>query len=146
MELDPVVLMTVKDEHYSMESDSDWESLFPNGFSIAPITPNSGPAMSSTATTKVPSVYNQLWCLNQLRKAYMRPGWENDQCRDKQVHRCLNLLRQGILCNGDTTLEPTITVDHQGAKVTGASGYDVKHVCRDWTKVRAATEQRLVDV
>ena len=88
-------------------------------------------------------MYNQLYCLNRLRKIFMNPGWEEDKCKDRQVHRCLNLLRRGLLCNGDTALEPTITVEHEGAKETGASGYDVKHICRDWTKVRAATEQRL---
>jgi hypothetical protein len=137
---EPVVLKTVRDAHYGMDADSDWASLFPEGFSLDPIT---NASLSQEVISKVPSVYNQLFCLNRLRKIFMNPGWEEDKCKDRQVHRCLNLLRQGLLCNGDTALEPTITVEHEGAKETGASGYDVKHVCRDWTKIRAATEQRL---
>lgn len=139
--VEPVILETVRDTHYGMDADDDWNSLFPNGFSLEPIT--NATFLNFEAAAKVPSVYNQLYCLNRLRKIFMNPGWEGDRCKDRQVHRCLNLLRQGILCNGDTALEPTVTVGHEGAKETGASGYEVEHVCTDWTKVRAATEQRL---
>lgn len=140
------MLLTVADDHYKMDAHNDWETLFPRGFSQSALSLVNSSQASRATSPKVPSMYNQLWCLNELRKIYMTPGWEKDTCRDKQVHRCLNLVRQGLLCNGDTALEPTVTLGNPGPKETaetGATGYDVKHVCRDWVKIRAATEELL---
>lgn len=51
---------------------------------------------------------------------------------------CLNFLRQAILCNCDTTLDPLVTViDRDGTMTTGTDGLGVTHVCRDWSQVYA---------
>jgi hypothetical protein len=95
------------------------------------------------ALVRVPSVYNQLWCLNNLRHIWATPGWQDDICRDKQVHRCMNILRQALLCNGDTAIEPVVEIRDEDGKLIdrGATGTDVVHVCRDWTRIREATEK-----
>jgi hypothetical protein len=56
----------------------------------------------------------------------------------------MNMLRQALLCNADTSLEPVVTITGaEGAKETGATGVDVVHVCRDWTKIREVMRQRI---
>ncbi|KAF6756976.1 hypothetical protein DFP72DRAFT_892862 [Ephemerocybe angulata] len=139
IEHEPVILVSYKDGKYKLDADDEWASMFPRGLSLERTT-NTSRTASPHKTLRIPSLYNQLWCLNTLRQIHMTPGWANDGCRDRQVHTCLNLLRQGALCTGDTALEPPVDRNHSPYKVPG---YQVEHVCRDWAKVRAVTEAML---
>lgn len=118
-----------------MLADEDWESLMPDGYHYGFIR------LNSSSKPLEPSIYHQLHCLNTLRKIYMEPGWASDDQKSWNVRKCLNFIRQAILCNGDITLEPSFeyTLD-DGRHVPGAHGMDVAHKCRDWTRVRTFTE------
>lgn len=142
IELEPVGYQTIQHTNYRIEADDEWKSLFPEEYSLQPI-PNATILRERSLAT-VPALYNELWCLNRLREIFLSPGWQNDTCRDKQVHRCMNMLRQALLCNADTSLETVVTITGaEGVKETGATGVDVVHVCRDWTKIREIMRQRI---
>jgi hypothetical protein len=143
IDLDPVAFLAVNHESYRIHMDDQWKSMFPKGYPLEPITDPS--ILPQRALVKVPALYNHLWCLNRLREIFMSPGWENDTCKDKQVHRCLNLVRQSMMCAGDSTLEPALDLmNEEGEPERSATGIDILHVCRDWTQIRNVTEQRFL--
>ncbi|EIM87001.1 uncharacterized protein STEHIDRAFT_56128, partial [Stereum hirsutum FP-91666 SS1] len=73
------------------------------------------------------SMLHQMHCLQIVRGAIIRCD------ADVHVHHWLNMLRQGILCSADSTLDPLYyAVD--GTPV-GAAGIGIKHVCRDWEAI-----------
>jgi hypothetical protein len=45
------------------------------------------------------------------------------------IRHCIDLLRQGLMCNADTTLE----LKEEG--VNGVHGFGVLHQCKDWTQL-----------
>ncbi|KAI1345902.1 hypothetical protein F5Y01DRAFT_320303 [Xylaria sp. FL0043] len=51
------------------------------------------------------------------------------------MRHCIDYIRQGIMCGGDTTLEE---VDK---KVNGVHGFGVQHTCVDWEQLRQWTNQ-----
>lgn len=59
------------------------------------------------------------------------------------LQHCFEYLRQGILCSGDVALEGDQTTFPEG--FVGSDGWDAKHVCRDWTQVRAFLEENRAD-
>ena len=71
-------------------------------------------------------MFHQIHCLHIIRLALINGP------NDHSGH-CLNFLRQAILCNSDTTLDPLVT-DLDGM-TTGTDGLGVMHVCRDWSQV-----------
>lgn len=118
-----------------MNADQEWETLLP---------PNYVTGLLFHSTDKrrhFISVYYQISCLNSLRKLYMNPGWEDDIEKQDGAHHCLNVLRQAVLCNGDTTLEPSHSeLRSNGKEVAAASGMDVLHVCRNWEELKILSE------
>lgn len=69
----------------------------------------------------------------------MNPGWADDSAKQNTAHHCLNVIRQAVLCNGDTTLEPShLETLENGKSVAAASGMGVLHVCRDWEQLRTS--------
>lgn len=76
------------------------------------------------------SMFHQLHCLQMIRLALINGP------NDHSGH-CLNFLRQAILCNSDTTLDPVYT----NGSVSGSSGLGVTHICRDWSQVYAYIEE-----
>ncbi|KAF9527835.1 hypothetical protein CPB83DRAFT_855697 [Crepidotus variabilis] len=130
----PVVMEFKADYLYDIRSDGEWGSLLPQGYLDAKLT----------ADTLIPSVYNELDCLDNLRKIYMSPGWENNPEIDKLAHHCINVVRQAIICNGDITVESSVIQTLKDGRITpAATGMGVEHVCRDWTKVRQLTEEQI---
>jgi hypothetical protein len=116
-----------------MQSDSDWDSLFGSHKGFVRLDASSNPFE--------PSVYHQLHCLNGLRNIFMQPGWADNKNTNWHVNHCLNYLRQAILCNGDTTLEPSFLYRLKNGKYAPAAhGTGVVHECRDWTAVRRFAE------
>ena len=118
-------------QHYGMDADWEWETLLPSnyasGFQLNPADKQQHSI----------SVYHQIFCLGTLRKLYMNPGWEDDIKKQDRAHHCLNVLRQAVLCNGDTTLEPShLELHSDGKEVAAASGMDVLHVCRNWEELK----------
>jgi hypothetical protein len=58
-------------------------------------------------------------------------AWE-----EAHITHCLSYLRQMVLCNADTTLEPGARVLLSDGRQTVRSwAHGVQHECRDWTEV-----------
>ncbi|KAF9447769.1 hypothetical protein P691DRAFT_670776, partial [Macrolepiota fuliginosa MF-IS2] len=136
IKIDQVAQFVGANAHYGMGADDEWESLLPsNHFSGVRLDP-------TNVHRQYISVYHQLSCLNTLRQLYMNPGWENDTKKEGAAHHCMNILRQAVLCNADTTLEPShMEKLSNGKAVPAASGMDVFHVCRNWEQLRTLFER-----
>lgn len=135
-----VALMVESNELYDLDADDEWDSLTPAGFPFGFVR------MGDDARPFDVSVYHQVHCLDGLRHALIRYNWttaENDADMLWHVTHCLNMVRQSILCQADTTLEPSHfyrkTAIH--GNESAASGMDVLHVCKDWTRVRKYAEE-----
>ncbi|KAF8900264.1 hypothetical protein CPB84DRAFT_1962444 [Gymnopilus junonius] len=129
----PVAMIFVADKHYGMQADEEWESLFGDNSGFIRLDAVSNPFELS--------LYHQLHCLNGLRKLLIHPGWEGDEEKEWHFRHCLNFLRQAILCNGDTTLEPSFQYElENGTSVPASHGTNVAQECRDWTAVRSFVE------
>ncbi|KZV68914.1 hypothetical protein PENSPDRAFT_581724 [Peniophora sp. CONT] len=134
------------DQLYGLHEDSEWESLFPRGNGWLTLGPNN--------TMWVLSMYHQMHCLSVLRHAYVAaksgtlvytPGG-NGTGVEHHTNHCLTYLREFILCNADTTLEESYLIVHEnGFKEHGATGMDMVHRCRDWTKVRDYLEDNFAE-
>jgi hypothetical protein len=135
LDLKPVVQLVDANAHYGMSADEEWASLFPSNHATGIHLDSHGGAGQFI------SVYHQLSCLNALRKLYMNPGWAADQTKQDTVDHCLNVLRQAVLCNADTTLEHSHPeTKANGKEVAAASGMDVLHMCKNWEELRSSAE------
>ncbi|KAI0388942.1 hypothetical protein F5Y17DRAFT_166167 [Xylariaceae sp. FL0594] len=123
----------------SEATDRAWDEIFPAGGTFFPHPTN----ISERATF---SVYHQLHCLNGLSKGY----WANQiaasrgetlsdgdlpmDLRASHMRHCIDLLRQSLMCNGDTTLE---VVDKA---LGGVKAFGTEHAsCLDWNELREWT-------
>ncbi|TVY58743.1 Oxidase ustYa [Lachnellula cervina] len=118
-----------------------WRNIFPQegGFFVHP-------TVAPTRSTF--SVFHQLHCLNGIRGAY----WANQQAavmgkkladedlpvdiQPSHVRHCIDLLRQVLMCHGDTTLE---VVDEA---INGVHGFRTPHECIDWEQLKAWTSEQ----
>ena len=128
---------------YDIHNDDDWNTIFPNGYSTGFVRLGKG------AKFYEPSIYHQMHCLNILRQSIVHHDWSNATNQERvlwHVHHCLNMIRQAILCNADSTLEPSFFYRlNKGKNESAASGLDVLHTCRDWTQIRAYAESNFHD-
>lgn len=75
--------------------------------------------------TLVGTMFHQLHCVRTMRKLLA----EGDTVTDHHAQHCLRYLREEILCEANTTLEPgDFTTSNFTERRTGAT-----YVCRDWT-------------
>lgn len=95
---------------------------------------NDGPGYMMT-------VFHQLHCLSYLVEHFQR-GYGNNRLTEEVAHHsahCFNYIRQGIMCNADTTLE---------GKTDAGPGEGSEHECVDyeallnWTNAHAAYKWR----
>lgn len=132
---DSVAMIFKADTYYGMSSGREWDSLMPSGYHSGFIR------LNASSNPFEPSLYHQLHCLNNLREIYMEPGWTGDDNKEWHVKHCLNYLLRAVLCNGDTTLEPSFLYKLDDGRLVPAShGVNVTHRCRDWTTVRSVVE------
>lgn len=130
-----VAMVFKADIYYGMSSDKEWESLMPSGYHSGFIR------LNASSSPFEPSLYHQLHCLNNLRKIYMGPSWAGDDIKEWHVKHCLNFIFRAVLCNGDTTLEPSFQYElNDGRLIPATHGVNVTHRCRDWTVVRSFAE------
>ncbi|KAK7045125.1 hypothetical protein R3P38DRAFT_2766657 [Favolaschia claudopus] len=130
----PAAMKIEATEHYGLEADEDWVSLMPSrrGFGFV--------RLGERRLPLEPSIYHQLHCLSSLRQLVVH-GVSNDTETYWHIQHCLNSLRQAILCNADTTLEPSFMYqlsDHTSKPAS--SGMGVIHTCKDWTQIRSFVE------
>jgi Mycotoxin biosynthesis protein UstYa len=59
------------------------------------------------------------------------------------IPHCFDYIRQGLMCNADTTLEKSIVVD--GIIMRDVTGWDVQHECRDWDAIMKWSADRRTD-
>ena len=52
------------------------------------------------------------------------------------MRHCIDLLRQALMCHGDTTLE---VVDEE---INGVHGFRVEHQCIDWEQLKLWTSEQ----
>ncbi|CAI6333160.1 unnamed protein product [Periconia digitata] len=113
----------------SNATDEAWKSIFPRDgvfFKLPPTIPD-----RSTI-----SVFHQLHCLDSIRHSYWRYHAaavegkkldENDtpflEAGD-HVRHCIDLIRQGLMCTMDLTVEKD--------KKAGVRGFGTEHQCRNW--------------
>ena len=110
--------------HFSLYADDDWGTLFPKSSGFTDLGP-------SNRTFLVSSMH-QIHCLDVFRVAFVtnRTGMAH------HVQHCLHYMRQVVLCNADTTLEPAFAELHEGQWVYGANAVSSTHRCKDWTALR----------
>ncbi|KAF2176821.1 hypothetical protein K469DRAFT_605769, partial [Zopfia rhizophila CBS 207.26] len=114
-------------------TDAAWESLYPKLGTFF----THAPAIPSRSTF---SVFHQLHCLDGIRHAYwqaMNAALDGKQLSEKDflmmsspshVRHCIDLLRQGLMCNADRTIE---VKDDKG----GVLGFGTTHHCVDWKEL-----------
>ncbi|RPD61379.1 hypothetical protein L227DRAFT_622500 [Lentinus tigrinus ALCF2SS1-6] len=110
--------------HFSLHSDDDWGTLFPESSGFTDLGPNN--------RTFLVSFMHQLHCLDVFRVGFLtnRTGIAH------HVEHCLRYMRQVVLCYADTTLEPAHTGQRDGQWKHAASGVGSVHRCKDWTALR----------
>ena len=132
------VIDAEESDRYGLHDDNDWASVTPLGKGFVKIGDRDG-----VEDYYAISMYHQFHCLNDFRK--MLSGRQRNESRaehDKMhVVHCLAYLRQMILCNADTTLEPAFSaLNTDGRKTKAAYGAGVIHQCRDWEQIREFSE------
>ncbi|KAM7189750.1 protein of unknown function (DUF3328) domain containing protein [Rhypophila sp. PSN 637] len=101
-----------------------------------PYTSGSGPITNASETYHVMAVYHQLHCLSAIMASYGLAVVENRPPRKdrvKLVARCIDKLRQAILCGGDTTLDGDTGHD-------AGEGWGGVHQCRDMDGIKRWVE------
>ena len=56
--------------------------------------------------------------------------------QQSHMRHCIDLLRQAIMCHGDTTLE---VVDES---INGVHGFRVEHQCKNWEQLKQWTSEQ----
>ncbi|KAG9205371.1 hypothetical protein G6514_008011 [Epicoccum nigrum] len=87
------------------------------------------------------SMTHQLHCLYAVVEVYSGLKSNISLPEDHHWHmiHCFDYMRQAIMCSADIALEGLETTfpDHNG----GSDGWDSKHVCRDYSQVKAHLEK-----
>ncbi|CAG8961827.1 hypothetical protein HYFRA_00014003 [Hymenoscyphus fraxineus] len=138
-------------EGNSSELKATWASLVPLGRGFIGLDSHGNPRPwrgmeAEIADMRVVTVYHQLHCLDGLRMASMGENHTEHnnlvgQTPEEHLQHCFDYIRQSLLCNADTTLEP----------LTGfppdVQGWGTSHQCRshqeifDWTYKHRATDE-----
>ncbi|KAH8761128.1 hypothetical protein F5883DRAFT_129171 [Diaporthe sp. PMI_573] len=122
----------------SEHTNRAWREIFPaeGGFFVHP-------TIAPTRSTF--SVFHQLHCLNGLRGGYwanQRAASAGEKISDEDLpvdiqtshmRHCIDLLRQVLMCHGDTTPE---VVDEE---INGVHGFRTPHTCVDWEQLKTWT-------
>ncbi|KZS89650.1 hypothetical protein SISNIDRAFT_416712, partial [Sistotremastrum niveocremeum HHB9708] len=130
------------------ETDEAWNSLYPVG--ISRVTKAEASKMANW-TERIPGddhyvisldVFHQLHCLNLVRKALWPdrygpqelgdPVLEDDDTPFDHVDHCVNIIRENIICNADTT--PNV-FQWSEEKNMIFPHFDSVHMCRNWESI-----------
>lgn len=127
-------LRPVNDSH-------DWSTIIPNHGFVLLDSPSEEADENGRAFYAI-SMYHQLHCLNGFRRLTVaaKNGTMTQHNVEHAVH-CLSYLRQLLLCQADTALEPArLATTVSGGKTQAVYGEGTTHRCRDWTQVRSFVE------
>ena len=115
--------------HYSLsdpEANEEWMYGIPYGGGTYRV--------GTFNRTLVGTMFHQLHCVRTMRKILVEGAKGGT---DHHAQHCLRYLREEILCEANTTLEPgDFTTSNFTEKRAGAA-----YACRDWTQVYSEVEQ-----
>ena len=115
--------------HYSLsdpEANEEWMYGIPYGGGTYRV--------GTFNRTLVGTMFHQLHCVRTMRKILVEGAKGGT---DHHAQHCLRYLREEILCEANTTLEPgDFTTSNFTEKRAGAA-----YACRDWTQVYIEVEQ-----
>ncbi|GJE92354.1 hypothetical protein PsYK624_085080 [Phanerochaete sordida] len=103
---------------YKLNSTQEWAALYP------------GDGVVHLGTAHEPytvAMLHELRCLDMVRHALTLPRAARDMAL---AARCMNYLRQALMCRGDTQLDP-----YQYTHAVRAVQTDVIRRCHDWRAV-----------
>ncbi|KAJ7756040.1 hypothetical protein DFH07DRAFT_920207 [Mycena maculata] len=124
-------------DRYGLNATVDWQSILPAG--------NGWVKLGAEHRPFAISMYHQLHCIIGIRWSLLlsvEADYNKAEAVRSHANHCFNYLRQLLLCKADTTLEPTEVIRlPNGTWGAAASGNDVLHICRDWTRVRDYVER-----
>ncbi|KAF2653612.1 hypothetical protein K491DRAFT_602544 [Lophiostoma macrostomum CBS 122681] len=133
-------------EFFRPEVMRAWNELMPVGMGFQHIKNPATyhdlptPIVWPNKTVFTTSMTHQLHCLYAVVEVYSGLTSNTSLPEDHHWHmiHCFDYMRQAIMCSADMSLEGLETTfpDHNG----GSDGWDSKHVCRDYTKVKAHLE------
>ncbi|KZT66133.1 hypothetical protein DAEQUDRAFT_696094 [Daedalea quercina L-15889] len=126
VQLDSVAMTFENSDHYKIteffDTWTEWQTptqAFPQGRPAVRLGP--------TGREFNVSMFTQLQCIDTLRQALIYGP-------DAHSGKCLNYIRQAVLCGSDTTIDAMDAKDENG-NVVGTDGVGSTHVCRDWSRV-----------
>lgn len=126
--VDHMVMMEVEESvHYSLVNDPEAHDEWIYG------TPYGGGTyrVGTLNRTLIVILFHQLHCVRTMGELLAEGGTYH------HAQHCLRYLREEILCEANTTLEPgDFTLSNFTEERVGAT-----HVCRDWTHVYKEVEQ-----
>lgn len=138
LQLDRIVVEFDYGAHYALAAADEWASMFPT---------NKGRIhLGFEGRMFDIAMYQQLQCLNSLRAAYVAVHDENyplshPPANFTEAERCIDKLRQAILCTSDPTVDTAHVVARPGGGYTSAStGNGIDHRCKNYVKVREVVE------
>lgn len=144
-------LTVEKSMHYQMngsQAEAEWSTALPNGGGVfwLPVTAESVDDKRPFTVT----MFHQIKCLDIVRRAILQRAQQvnlqvttpadQDSELAQDATECIAYLRQMTLCASDTTIEPQSVRAWEEDGITAVDGYDVMHVCRDWSVVWDAAE------
>ncbi|KAI0663837.1 hypothetical protein C8Q70DRAFT_1050464 [Cubamyces menziesii] len=129
LDMDEVSLTPEFTIHYQVSGETaerEWASILPEGGGFLHLGAEERPFGIT--------LFHQLSCLQRLRRAI------DTGDASAPVHRCMNYLRQSILCEANPTIEPVIPI-------LGGWTVDAKfpRVCKDWTQVYMLAEKNYAE-
>ncbi|KAK1774682.1 hypothetical protein QBC45DRAFT_424309 [Copromyces sp. CBS 386.78] len=123
----------------SEEVEQAWTAMIPKGkgFIVLPNeTSDALPDLPRLDKSKkeqhaMVTVFHQLHCLYMTRAGYFAAkSGSLDDINTPHLTHCWDYLRQGIMCNADTTLEWITPPDE-----SGSTGWGYQHTCRNFQQV-----------
>jgi len=120
-----------------------WDTIFPNSGHTGGYFAH--PTLAPRRSTF--SAYHQLHCLHAIREAYYEaihaanegrpaiPEEMDSHIAPRHIRHCIDLIRQSLMCNADTTIE---VKDYETG---GVRGFGTEHQCKDWFGLVRWTEE-----
>jgi hypothetical protein len=131
----PAALIADSTGHQNLSADVKWASIVPPHNGMFEMGPNK--------RVFALAMYHQLHCLQAIRFTYLliqgdvNVTSERAQAAFHHSDHCFEVIREGILCNADITLESSMLgMGPDGQRVPGGFGDGAIHRCRDWTQIR----------
>ncbi|KAK3368334.1 hypothetical protein B0H63DRAFT_528702 [Podospora didyma] len=139
---DPAFVPNKTTDFFSAQTLAKWNTLMPANAGWAPTGGGGGDSETFSTT----SMTHQLHCLFMMGRVYagVTENMTHRLPHDYHVHflHCIDYLRQGITCAGDTALEPHSALDPDDLGPLDGS-WQGMHVCKDYGEVLGYLEGQI---